>query len=222
MKFGFSSHSPALTHPAHDSCRSPQTVVQRPHDLEHSRAMKFGLSMHWPAAAHSLHSVALEWESMHAPSAQISQVAGQFLYMKAELALALAKGSPARAALLEVLAFWCAHAAADGALAGRELGVLLTLAEVCPACALSHRVLALWGAEAAARRTVAQHKLCIIVALARLGPLHAGRVHIGARVIADLARKWAEEVHVLGVVNTMVFLGPVTALGFAVVADATA
>ena len=28
---------------------------------------------------------------------------------------------------LEVLAFWCAHAAADGALAGRELGVLLTL-----------------------------------------------------------------------------------------------
>jgi len=84
IKCGFSSHSPALTHPAHDSWRSAQTVVHRPHDLEHSRAMKLGLSMHCPAAAHDLHSVALAWLSTHAPSLQTSQVAGQFLNMYAE------------------------------------------------------------------------------------------------------------------------------------------
>ena len=36
------SHSPSFAQPAHDSWWSVQTVVHRPHEPEHSRAMKLG------------------------------------------------------------------------------------------------------------------------------------------------------------------------------------
>ena len=53
------SHCLSAAQPLHDSWWSMHTVEQRPHALEHSRAMKPGLSTHAPCSAQALHSVLL-------------------------------------------------------------------------------------------------------------------------------------------------------------------
>jgi len=53
------SHCVSAAQPLHDSWWSMHTVEQRPHALEHSRAMKPGLSTHAPCSAQALHSVPL-------------------------------------------------------------------------------------------------------------------------------------------------------------------